>query len=129
LPGGLARARGADEPRGRSLPMRAAFGLGVNEATINTANAQGAALAAIKGLNQKLDDAIRARDVEISTLQQRVAALESLSQRVAAIEANARHALDAMYQPASAVNPYPGDLARKQSFSEEKDQKTFIRCV
>jgi len=52
--------------------FRAAFGLGSNDTTINTGNAQGVALSAIKGLNQKLEAEIKAKDAEIAALKQRV---------------------------------------------------------
>jgi len=53
--------------------FRAAFGLGSNDTTINTANAQGVALTAIKGLDQKLDAALKAKDAEIADLKRQVA--------------------------------------------------------
>jgi hypothetical protein len=85
--------------------FRAAFGLGANDTTINTANAQGVALTAIKGLNQKLDDAIAARDAEIAALKQQVAALQSLAARVSALENSPPVAVSATYQAARAVEP------------------------
>ena len=47
----------------------AAFNIGEDDTTINTANAQGVALTAIKGLNQKLDVALKAKDAEIAELK------------------------------------------------------------
>jgi len=54
--------------------FRAAFGLGSDDVTINTGNAQGVALTAIKGLNQRLEAEIKAKDAEIAALKQRAAA-------------------------------------------------------
>jgi hypothetical protein len=53
--------------------FRAAFGLGTDDTHINTANAQGVALTAIKGLNQKLD----AQAAEIAELKAANAALRA----------------------------------------------------
>jgi hypothetical protein len=72
--------------------FRAAFGLGGDDKAIATVDADGVALAAIQGLNQKVEvgsqraeDRIRKveadlkrRDAEITKLQQRLAALERL---------------------------------------------------
>ena len=49
--------------------FRSAFGLGENETTIATVDAQGVALAAIQGLNAKLEAALAARDGEIADLR------------------------------------------------------------
>jgi hypothetical protein len=43
--------------------------IGNNDTTINTGNAQGVALTAIKGLNQKLDEALKAKGAEIRELK------------------------------------------------------------
>jgi Chaperone of endosialidase len=52
--------------------FKAAFGLGENDTTINTADAQGVALAAIKGVYEKN----RALENQVKTLEARLAALE-----------------------------------------------------
>jgi trimeric autotransporter adhesin len=49
--------------------FRAAFGLGRDDKTINTTDAQGVALAAIQGLNQKLTEQIKQKDKEIAKLK------------------------------------------------------------
>ena len=50
----------------------AAFGLGTDERHIATVDADGVALAAIQGLNQKLNE----KDAEIQALKQNLAAWE-----------------------------------------------------
>jgi trimeric autotransporter adhesin len=70
--------------------FRAAFGLGDGDTRISTVDADGVALAAIQGLNQKLDATIaasRAKDAEIALLRDRVAALETLVANVEALKA------------------------------------------
>ena len=52
--------------------FRSAFGLGENETTIATVDAQGVALAAIQGLNAKLEAALAARDGEIADLRTQI---------------------------------------------------------
>ncbi len=63
----------------------AAFGLGESEKTINTVDADGVALAAIQGLNQKLDQDVAAlreelqrRDAENASLKQELSELKNL---------------------------------------------------
>jgi len=63
--------------------FKAAFGLGKNDTTINTANAQGVALAAAKGLYERLkadETRIAAQDSEIAALK------KELSERMAKLE-------------------------------------------
>jgi hypothetical protein len=55
-----------------------AFGVGENERTIATVDADGVALAAIQGLNQKLEEQLKARDAEIEQLKHVVAELKQL---------------------------------------------------
>ena len=56
-----------------------AFSLnGTNETHISTVDADGVALAAIQGLNQKLEDELKRRDAENATLKERLTALEQL---------------------------------------------------
>ena len=58
--------------------FRAAFGMGESDTTINTADAQGVAFAAIKGLNAKLEaENARLRD-ELTDIQERLVRLETL---------------------------------------------------
>ena len=55
----------------------AAFHLGEDNLHINTADAQGVALAAIQGLYQITQDEFTARDSQIAQLQARLSALEN----------------------------------------------------
>jgi hypothetical protein len=67
--------------------FKAAFGLGKNDTTINTANAQGVALAAAKGLYEKLkadETRIAAQDTEIAALKQELADRMAKLERVVA---------------------------------------------
>ena len=52
------------------------FGLGENERTITTVDADGVALAAIQGLNQKLEERLAAQQAALQIRDARVAALE-----------------------------------------------------
>jgi hypothetical protein len=54
----------------------AAFGVGEDNTTITTVDADGVALAAIQGLNQKLTDELKSRDAENAELKQRLEILE-----------------------------------------------------
>jgi hypothetical protein len=56
--------------------FHAAFGLGTDDKHIATVDADGVALAAIKGLNQKLDEQLRAKEERIADLERRLLALE-----------------------------------------------------
>jgi hypothetical protein len=56
----------------------AAFGLGDGDKHIATVDADGVALAAIQGLNHKLEEQLRAKDAEIASLENRLAELERL---------------------------------------------------
>lgn len=56
----------------------AAFGVGPDDKHIATVDADGVALAAIQGLNQKLEAAVAEKDVRIAGLERRLAALEKL---------------------------------------------------
>ena len=55
--------------------FHAAFGLGTDDRHIATVDADGVALAAIQGLNQKLEDKLRERDREIEQLKEMVKTL------------------------------------------------------
>jgi hypothetical protein len=61
--------------------FHAAFGLGENDRTITTVDADGIALTAIQGLNAKLEEQIKSKDARITELERRLAALEQLLQR------------------------------------------------
>ena len=56
--------------------FRAAFALGTDDKHIATVDADGVALAAIQGLNQKLEAEVKAKDARIATLEGRLAELE-----------------------------------------------------
>jgi transposase len=56
--------------------FHAAFGLGTDDKHIATVDADGVALAAIQGLNQKLEEAVKLKTAKIQELEQRLEALE-----------------------------------------------------
>lgn len=58
--------------------FKAAFGLGEDEKLIPFVDGQGVALAAIQGLNQKLNEQLQARDAELAGLKARLAEVERL---------------------------------------------------
>jgi len=65
--------------------FHAAFGLnGTNDTTISTIDESGVALAAIQGLNQKLETEAKARDAEIAALKQQNDSLSQQMQELAA---------------------------------------------
>jgi hypothetical protein len=75
-----------------SQDFRAAFGLGDSDLSIGLIDASGVALAAIQGLNSKLEQVARARDAEVSAQRQEidrlraeVAALRTTQEDVAAL--------------------------------------------
>jgi hypothetical protein len=62
--------------------FHAAFGLnGTDDKHIATVDADGVALAAIQGLNQKLEAEVKSKDVRIAELEQRLSAIEALLQK------------------------------------------------
>jgi hypothetical protein len=67
--------------------FHAAFGLGDSDKSITTIDAGGVALAAIKGLNEKLEE-------ENAALKRRIAALESTNQDLAALSGRLEERLD-----------------------------------
>jgi len=67
--------------------FRAAFGLGENDTSISTVDGQGIALAAIQGLNGKLEQALRERDALIASQGREIDRLRSDVARVAGLEA------------------------------------------
>jgi hypothetical protein len=77
--------------------FHAAFGLGSDDKSIGTVDADGVALAAIQGLNQKLEDklaaqeaASRTKDARIAALEQSVAELKALVSGLAAAKGRER---------------------------------------
>jgi endosialidase-like protein len=58
--------------------FHSAFGVGENDRTITTVDADGVALGAIQGLNEKLEEQIKAKDSQIRSLEQRIEKLERL---------------------------------------------------
>lgn len=48
-----------------------------------TVDADGVALAAIQGLNQKLEEAVKAKDAEIEVLKEKILRLETLFNKIA----------------------------------------------
>jgi len=58
--------------------FHAAFGVGTDERHIATVDADGVALAAIQGLNQKLTDELKQKGTEITELKQAVSELKAL---------------------------------------------------
>jgi len=58
--------------------FHAAFGLGADDQHIATVDADGVALAAIQGLNQKLELQLKEKETRIAVLEQKLAALEQL---------------------------------------------------
>jgi trimeric autotransporter adhesin len=61
--------------------FHAAFGLGADEKRIATVDADGVALAAIQGLNEKLKAELDAKEARISELEKRLLAIEALLQK------------------------------------------------
>ncbi len=64
--------------------FRAAFGVGPDDKHIATVDADGVALAAIQGLNQKLQNTVKERDSRISALEKRLIQLEQIVASLAA---------------------------------------------
>jgi hypothetical protein len=60
----------------------AAFGLGQGETTITSVDADGVALAAIQGLNQKLSDELKRRDAENAELKRELKQLKQLIEKI-----------------------------------------------
>jgi hypothetical protein len=57
--------------------FKAAFDLGSSDKSIATVDADGVALAAIQGLNQKLEEILKAKDAELQALKERFSRLEA----------------------------------------------------
>ena len=70
-----------------SLDFRAAFGLGTDDKTITEVDVNGVALAAIQGLNAKLETVRAAKDAEIAALRGELAELREVRAELAAIRA------------------------------------------
>ena len=78
LPIATWRYRGPDAARHMgpvAEDFHAAFGLGHDERYIGTVDADGVALAAIQGLNAKVEAQLAAKDAEIGTLQKQLTEL------------------------------------------------------
>lgn len=58
-----------------SQDFRAAFGLGTDDKTITEVDVNGVALAAIQGLNAKLEAKLAERDAEVAVLKVELAAI------------------------------------------------------
>jgi len=64
--------------------FRAAFGLGDSETAISTVDADGVALAAIQGLNQKVEDRSQKLEERNAALEREVAELKAMVRELAA---------------------------------------------
>ena len=64
--------------------FHAAFGFGFNDKVIASGNLHGVALAAIQGLNAKVEDRLAAKDAEIASLRAELAAIHSVLATIAA---------------------------------------------
>jgi trimeric autotransporter adhesin len=81
LPVSTWKFRGSDGRRHvgpMAQDFHAAFGLGAHETAIATVDADGVALAAIQGLNQKLEEQLARKDAEIQKLKTSLAELKEL---------------------------------------------------
>jgi hypothetical protein len=58
--------------------FKAAFGLGADDKSIATVDADGVALAAIQGLNEKVEEQLRVKEARINALERELAALKEL---------------------------------------------------
>jgi hypothetical protein len=70
-----------------SQDFQAAFGLGNDDKGIATVDADGVALAAIQGLNAKLEQALAIRDRRIAELEAKLAVADALRDELAALRA------------------------------------------
>ncbi len=70
--------------------FHAAFGLGTGDTTINTANAQGVALTAIKGLDHQLETALHEKDIEIADLKRQLADAKAALADISELKATVR---------------------------------------
>ncbi|HYG24859.1 MAG TPA: tail fiber domain-containing protein [Verrucomicrobiae bacterium] len=61
--------------------FHSAFGVGMDDKTISMLDADGVALAAIQGLNQKLEEKLQQKEMEIGELSRRLEALETIIRR------------------------------------------------
>jgi hypothetical protein len=74
-------ARGSRHLGPVAQEFKAAFGLGAEDTSITTVDADGVALAAIQGLNRKLTEELERRDAENRQLKARLERLEELLER------------------------------------------------
>jgi len=72
------------KPRVITLSLPGAAPRPTTPAPISTSDADGVALAAIQGLNQKVDEQLRAKDARIAALEQAVADLKATLAKLAA---------------------------------------------
>ena len=70
--------------------FKAAFGLGQDDKLIGFVDEQGVALAAIQGLNQKLNEQLKARDEEIAGLKARLDEMKRILEQPQANQSRAR---------------------------------------
>ena len=66
--------------------FRAAFALGSDETSISTVDEGGVALAAIQGLNEKLEEQVKEKDAKISELEKRLADLERVVNKLTEVK-------------------------------------------
>ncbi len=92
--------------------FRAAFGLGDDEKTIATVDADGVALAAIQGLNAKLERALGERDAEIAALRGQVARVAELESQLASLRATQDDVAALRVALAELLRERAGGLAR-----------------
>jgi hypothetical protein len=64
--------------------FHAAFGLGENDCAIAAVDADGVALAAIQGLNEKMEQQLRAKEARLLAIEKELAALKYLVAKLAA---------------------------------------------
>jgi hypothetical protein len=69
---------GVDHVGPMAQDFHAAFGLGTDDKHIATVDADGVALAAIQGLNQKLEEQLRRRDLENEEMKRQIATLTGI---------------------------------------------------
>jgi hypothetical protein len=65
--------------------FHAAFRVGEDDKHITSVDADGVALAAIQGLNEKLEEQLKAKDARIDTLEHTVAELKKIVERLTAV--------------------------------------------
>jgi hypothetical protein len=97
--------------------FHAAFGLGEDDKHITTVDRGGVALAAIQGLNQKVEEegaALKAKDVRIAALEQDVAELKALVTTL-------------LEQPNRGGSQGTGDRGRRAAMTDDGPGTVFTR--